>query len=148
MSSDGPESPDGRGARTRKKAAQIICPICGVTVRSQVINRRQLNRLVFTKESFCSQEIDAHLALEMQRLEKTSTTSVNKIRKERSTAETSEASTSTAVNPGSSSSSGTGMGSGNNDSAWGTYQKIKSNRQTRLKVSGSRGEVDSIEITI
>lgn len=117
MESDSaPISPDepGRSARSRKKVSQMICPICGVTVR---IN-----------------EIDCHFALELQRLEKTSMQSVSKMRKERSSADTGEASSSFSTSTPAPSCFPSSSCPANKESTWDTYQKIKTNRQTRLKV--------------
>lgn len=126
-----------RSTRIRKKNAEpIVCPICGITIR--------LN------------ELDQHLAVEMDRLQKTSnaaSTTLSKKTNERSvhiftanpgpstsaaavpepqhrTMDDQEAATSSqaaTVSPNKPKENGS-------ESSWTTYQKIKSNRQARLKV--------------
>lgn len=124
---------DATGAafsRQRKpKTDPLCCPICGVTLRSN--------------------EIDQHFALEVDRLDKILKP------KQNLTASAScyggGSSSSSAVPGGSAGPSGSGGGGGggftnghaengepstvvNPDECWGTYQKIKNNRQARLKV--------------
>lgn len=88
-------------SRVRRKQSEQLCPVCKVTIRPS--------------------EIEQHLAIEVDRLNKLSVT--NKNRKSSSNLSPKEAavpsSSETLTNP----------------DCWGTYQKIKTNRQTRLKVS-------------
>lgn len=102
---------EGRGARQRKKQADpTCCPVCGITVRGH--------------------EMEQHYSLEMERLSKLST---QKNRKSHSkdmaspVATTVTATTSTSPTGASSSS--------DNKDCWNTYQRIKNNRSSRLKVS-------------
>lgn len=90
-----------RASRVRRKQSEQLCPVCKVTIRPS--------------------EIEQHLAVEVDRLNKLSVS--NKNRKSSSNSSPKEAV------PSVSSESLT-----NPDECWGTYQKIKNNRQTRLKV--------------
>lgn len=94
---------DSRGTRTRKRASEMICPVCGITVRPG--------------------EVESHFNAEMKKLECFGSP---KVRKERpvAVADTSEPSSSAPSNSSTAKS----------ESAWTTYQKIRTNRQTRLKV--------------
>lgn len=93
--------PEERSSRVRRKQSEQLCPVCKVTIRPA--------------------EVEQHLALEVDRLNKLSVN--NKNRKSSSNSSPKEAvpsSSDTLTNP---------------DECWGTYQKIKNNRQTRLKVN-------------
>ncbi|KFB43429.1 AGAP003744-PA-like protein [Anopheles sinensis] len=128
------ESPEhsGRGFRQRKsKANPMCCPICGVTLRAN--------------------EIDHHFAVEVDRLERI-------LKPKKQTAYGGGAGED-ATYPSTSYSNGEGPshassnlpvshsnGHGGEETTrvvgpeecWGTYQKIKNNRQARLKVMKSR----------
>lgn len=101
---------EGRGARQRKKQADpTCCPVCGITVRGQ--------------------EIEQHYSLEMERLNKLST---QKNRKSHSKDMASPVATAVAA---ATSTSPTGASSSSeNKDCWNTYQRIKNNRSSRLKV--------------
>uniref|UniRef100_A0A1Q3F0S4 Putative e3 ubiquitin-protein ligase n=1 Tax=Culex tarsalis TaxID=7177 RepID=A0A1Q3F0S4_CULTA len=124
-------------SRQRKpKSDPLCCPICGVTLRSS--------------------EIDQHFALEVDRLDK--------ILKPKQNLAASAGcyggeSSSPAVPGGGAGPSGSGGGGGgglanghvengepstvvNPDECWGTYQKIKNNRQARLKMKSRKRKTE------
>lgn len=122
----------GRGSRNRKPSSQMICPVCGVTVRSS--------------------EIESHFKAEMKKFESCGAT---KNRKDVVPGEPlgqygrwicsddfSNLSPITACDSEPSSSSGRPKSSrspststaATSDPSWTTYQQIRANRQTRLKV--------------
>lgn len=105
-----------RESRQRKKQSEhTCCPVCGVTVR--------LN------------EIEHHYAIEMDRLLKL--TSPIKIRRQTQQKELN----STA----STSSNSSGSVNNSNDmhiSCWNTYQKIRANRQSRLKLKSRKRKAE------
>lgn len=117
-------------ARQRKpKSDPLCCPICGVTLRSN--------------------EIDQHFALEVERLDRI----LKPKRNPHSIGGYGTADRASPAVPGTSAVAGgsrnAGLANGhramednnsdvasncNADECWGTYQKIKNNRQARLKV--------------
>lgn len=111
-----------RGVRLRKKHTEpICCPVCSVTIRPH--------------------EIEQHLLVEVDRLHKLS---VNKGRK--SNVMSSSSSANASGSSGTTASSYSMPAADSNDSAsektpsdakecWAMYQKIKNNRNARLKVS-------------
>ncbi|XP_059609085.1 E3 ubiquitin-protein ligase RNF220-like [Phlebotomus argentipes] len=113
---------EGRGFRVRKRLSEpMCCPICSCTVRPM--------------------EIDQHFALEVDRLDKLSSQRSRKLPGQQNHAcgaSTSSGSSSVQSPSGSSSSAGNSTG----ESAWGTYQKIKSNRQTRLKMKSKKRKLE------
>lgn len=105
----------GRSVRSRKRNSELICPVCGITIRAN--------------------EIETHFSIEMQRLQ--SCNNNNKSGSKRPSASTSTSGLE-AIEATSSSSSSASI---RPESAWGTFQKIKTNRQARLKVCESEGNV-------
>lgn len=118
-------------SRQRKPTTDpLCCPICGVTLRSS--------------------EIDQHFALEVDRLDKILKP------KQNLTTGCYGGGSSSAIPGGSagpSSSSGGGLTNGhtengetsavvNPDECWGTYQKIKNNRQARLKMKSRKRKTE------
>lgn len=115
-----------RGVRQRKKQADpTCCPVCGITVRGH--------------------EIEQHFSIEVDRLNKLT---VHKNRKSQSKE--------MLASPSSSSSFGGVAGSSASTSnadetstavtekdCWHTFQRVKSNRSTRLKVSDANLLLDS-----
>lgn len=107
--------------RKRKPNSEpMCCPICGVTLRSS--------------------EMAGHFAMEMDKLQKIGGNGRPTRRMSLSPIASSSKATGSAVIPehslpGSSSQSETGDAKVANEDCWGTYQKIKNNRQNRLKVS-------------
>lgn len=93
----------GRSYRQKKKPIDTICPICGCTIRQN--------------------EMDQHFALEVDRLDKLTTSNIHHRNRKTVPSSPSE--------PGSSKTNSTSL---TNDECWGKFQKIKNNRQTRLKV--------------
>lgn len=117
-----------RGVRHRKKQADpTCCPVCGITVRAH--------------------EMEQHYAMEMDRLQKLT---VHKSRKSHSKDMMMLASV--FGGSGGSSAGASASTSNANETAvddkdcWNTYQRIKNNRSTRLKVSKHRIFVQNIEI--
>lgn len=108
-----------RGVRQRKKNADpTCCPVCGITVRPS--------------------EMEQHYSLEMERLNKLNkkgkvTNSLSPRIKENK-----DLSGLSASLPSGCSSSGDGTANGTTNSdvkdCWSTYQRIKNNRNSRLKV--------------
>lgn len=93
--------------------------------RTSRVRRKQSEQLCpVCKITIRPSEVEQHFAIEVDRLNKLSMTNKNR----RSSSNTSPKETAVP----SSSESVT-----NPDECWGTYQKIKSNRQTRLKVKKS-----------
>lgn len=104
---------EGRGARQRKKQADpTCCPVCGITVRSH--------------------EIGQHYSLEMERLNKLST---QKSRKSKDMASPVTATVNATTTTNTSTSPTGASSSSHNKDCWNTYQRIKNNRSSRLKVS-------------
>jgi len=102
---------EGRGFRQRKKQADpLCCPVCGITIRPS--------------------EFEQHLAIEVDRLNKLSGPGCSKIRKT-----TGGNSPKEQPQVPSNSAGSTENNVISPDASWGTYQKIKNNRQTRLRVS-------------
>lgn len=101
-----------RGVRQRRKQADpTCCPVCGITVRSN--------------------EIEQHYSMEMDRLQKLSAQKYRKI-------QTKEMPSGAAANTASAAStSGTSTEPSHTKDCWNTYQRIKNNRSTRLKVRTS-----------
>lgn len=109
-----------RGVRQRKKNADpTCCPVCGITVRPS--------------------EMEQHYSLEMDRLNKLNkkgkvTNSLSPRLKENKDLN----SLSASLPSGCSSSGDTGTSNGTTNSdvkdCWSTYQRIKNNRNSRLKV--------------
>lgn len=121
---------ESRGVRQRKKQTDpTCCPICGITIRQT--------------------EVEQHYALELERLQKISTNN-NKFKKMFNTSPNSlfgggggSSSTTNGMQPSTSShhhnhlvvSTTTSSTNGINEKeCWNTFQKIKNNRQSRLKV--------------
>lgn len=108
-----------RGVRHRRKQADpTCCPVCGITVRAH--------------------EIEQHYSMEMDRLQKLT---VHKNRKSQSKDMMMLASA-FGGSSGGSGAAGTSASTSNANEAsaddkdcWNTYQRIKNNRSTRLKVS-------------
>lgn len=128
---DDPTADVGGFSRQRKpKTDPLCCPICGVTLRAS--------------------EIDQHFALEVDRLDK-----ILKPKQNPAAgcygAGTSASSSSMAV-PGTSGGGGLSNGHAaengesstvvNPDECWGTYQKIKNNRQARLKMKSRKRKTE------
>jgi len=113
---------EGRGFRRKKKfqSDPSCCPVCGVTVRPG--------------------ELETHFVQELERLYKLSASS----RVRRLSLENSRP----PVPPGSNVSSGPrrdGVGSagdGTPEGRWETYQRIKANRQGRLRIKNRKRKVD------
>ena len=104
---------EGRGYRQKKPRMEpASCPICGITIRAT--------------------EIDQHFALEVERLDKLSYQNKPRTKSGSSSGEPS-GSHSNMNSIGECSKSETEK-LNNPDECWGTYQKIKTNRQARLKV--------------
>lgn len=113
-----------RGVRQRRKNSDpACCPVCGITVRPN--------------------EMDQHYALEMERLNKLSKKS--KITNSHLSPRSKECRDTTGVSgalPAGSSSSANDSTTSNGTTGkmvdkdcWETYQRIKNNRSSRLKVS-------------
>lgn len=123
-------------SRQRKPPAEpLCCPICGVTLRSS--------------------EIDQHFALEVDRLDKILKPKQNVGCYGGSSSSTlAVAGTSGAGPSGCSNSGGGALTNGhtenggelgtvvNPDECWGTYQKIKNNRQARLKMKSRKRKTE------
>lgn len=111
---------EGRGTRQRRKQTDpTCCPVCGITIRPN--------------------EIEQHYSLEVDRLHKLS---VQKSRKSLTTKEMPSADGSNSSNnialPCSSSSTDAPVSeikSADTKECWSIFQRIKCNRNTRLKVS-------------
>lgn len=106
---------EGRGVRQRKKQADpTCCPVCGITVRGP--------------------EMEQHYSLEMERLNKLSTQKNRKLHSKDMASPV--AATATAIaNANCSTINSTGASSSSdNKNCWNTYQRIKNNRSSRLKV--------------
>lgn len=104
---------EGRGARQRRKQADpTCCPVCGITVRGH--------------------EIEQHYLLEMERLNKLSTQKNSRKSHSKDMALPVAAAALTIANT-STSPTGASSSSDNTD-CWNTYQRIKNNRSSRLKV--------------
>lgn len=110
------------GVRQRRKQSDPIpCPVCGVTVRPA--------------------DMEQHYAIEVDRLHKLQST--NRYQKRMSLGQMKDtvvASTSSGPSTGSTSHP-SGVASSSADAfdpkeCWNTYQRIKNNRQARLKVTG------------
>ncbi|XP_058129148.1 E3 ubiquitin-protein ligase RNF220 [Anopheles ziemanni] len=127
------ESPEhsGRGFRQRKsKANPMCCPICGVTLRAN--------------------EIDHHFAVEVDRLERIlkpkKQTAYGGAGEDATYPSTSysngEGPSHASSNPSVSHSNGHGSEEATRivgpEECWGTYQKIKNNRQARLKMKSRK----------
>ncbi|GAB0095720.1 E3 ubiquitin-protein ligase RNF220 [Sergentomyia squamirostris] len=129
-SSAGGSGEEGRGFRVRKRMSEpLCCPICSCTVRPA--------------------EIDQHFALEVERLDKLSHNQrgrrISGQNNHTCMAGTSSSTTSSTMNAHSSQSmcsSSSSAGTSSSDSAWGTYQKIKCNRQTRLKLKSKKRKLE------
>lgn len=112
---------EGRGTRQRRKQTDpTCCPVCGITIRSN--------------------EIEQHYSLEIDRLHKLS---VHKSRKsstlkEMPSADGSDTNSNNAIPCSSSSSSATSstneIKSADVKECWSVFQRIKNNRNARLKV--------------
>uniref|UniRef100_A0A336LIU9 CSON006042 protein n=1 Tax=Culicoides sonorensis TaxID=179676 RepID=A0A336LIU9_CULSO len=109
--------------RTKTSNEPLTCPVCGITLRSQ--------------------EIEHHFIMEMEKLQKLS---LGRSRKSLSQSPPA-ASSSNVVGNGEGSSSNAGT-STSNDDCWGTYQKIKSNRQNRLKIKPKKRKTDDISCPV
>lgn len=110
---------EGRGARQRRKQADpTCCPVCGITVRGH--------------------EMEQHYLLEMERLTKLS---VQKNRKSQSKDMASPMATVVATT---STSPTSASGPTDNKDCWNTYQRIKTNRSSRLKVGFDLVSIDPI----
>lgn len=98
--------------KTKKKASSISCPVCGATVRSS--------------------EMENHFEMEKLRLDKITRPQENENSK------TTDSSSSSVLAPdseGSTSKNGeTSTNTTEEPSPWSTFQKIKNNRNSRLKV--------------
>lgn len=113
-----------RQCRLRKKQTECCCPVCGITVRPN--------------------EIENHYAMEVDKLHKLSKTTTRKSLYSSSSSSTSIGGSSTITmtsnsgsgsNTAGQSTSDTAVTMNDGESSWGTFQKIKNNRQLRLKVS-------------
>lgn len=114
-----------RGVRLRKKHSEpICCPVCSVTIRPH--------------------EIDQHLLIEVDRLHKLSMNKGRKSNAMNSNASCSGSSSNSTgcayTSPGStpmadSSASATDQVPSDGKECWAMYQKIKNNRNARLKVN-------------
>lgn len=121
------EETSRREFRQRKKSGEpstTCCPVCGVTVRAQ--------------------EFEHHYALEVERLHKLSAHPPKSKRYSRDSGGgiggglgTSSASSSSPTNHMDSP-----VTLGNTDSSWGTYQKIRANRQSRLKLKSRKRKAE------
>lgn len=119
MDHDGDPAAEAGFSRQRKQTSDpLCCPICGVTLRSS--------------------EIDQHFALEVDRLDKILKPKQNLTG---GGGQCFGGGPSSAAVPGTSSGLTNGHAENgesstvvNPDECWGTYQKIKNNRQARLKV--------------
>lgn len=100
-----------RGVRQRKKQSDpTCCPVCGITVRGH--------------------EIEQHYTLEMERLNKLTVQKNRKSQsKELAMATVSSTSASSSTSPTEV------MNSIDGKDCWNTFQRIKNNRSSRLKVS-------------
>lgn len=100
-----------RGVRQRKKQTDpISCPVCGITVRSS--------------------EMEHHLTVEMERLNKLHSSHTSKPKKSSPTQIIKEQQQQQL--PGCSNANTAIV---DPKECWSTYQKIKNNRQARLKVN-------------
>lgn len=111
------------GVRQRKKQSEpISCPVCGVTVRPS--------------------EMEYHYSVEVDRLHKaySGVGGANKARKSTSVTPSTKqhqvagCSATTSTSSTASDSAGVPQEPIDPKECWNTYQRIKSNRQTRLKV--------------
>lgn len=107
---------EGRGARQRKKQADpTCCPVCGITVRGH--------------------EMEQHYSLEMERLNKLSTQKNRKSHsKDMASPVAATATAATTIATTSATSPTAASSSSDNKDCWNTYQRIKNNRSSRLKV--------------
>lgn len=101
--------------RSKPNSEPLTCPVCGITLRGH--------------------EIEHHFVMEMDKLQKLSTGRSRKSLSQSPPAASMVGGTSSSAfrsvnGEGSSSTTSTSV-----EDSWGTYQKIKSNRQNRLKVS-------------
>lgn len=97
-----------RGVRQRKKQADpTCCPVCGITVRAH--------------------EMDQHYSMEMDRLNKLSIQKCRKSQPKDMPLPTGSQAPSAAV-------ANTAEHAKDTKDCWNTYQRIKNNRSTRLKV--------------
>lgn len=94
--------------RNKPNSEPLRCPVCGITLRPQ--------------------EIEQHFMMEMDKLQKLS---MGRNRKSLSQSPPAACSNASRNLNGESSSTTAAT----SEDSWGTYQKIKSNRQNRLKVS-------------
>ncbi|XP_001862905.2 E3 ubiquitin-protein ligase RNF220 [Culex quinquefasciatus] len=126
MDHDGDPAAEAGFSRQRKQTSDpLCCPICGVTLRSS--------------------EIDQHFALEVDRLDKILKPKQNLTGQCFGGGPSSSA----AAVPGTSSGSSNGHAENgesstvvNPDECWGTYQKIKNNRQARLKMKSRKRKTE------
>lgn len=103
--------------RNKPNNDPLTCPVCGITLRAQ--------------------EIEQHFVMEMDKLQKLSTGRSRKsLSQSPPAASTTMGSSSSALRSLNGESSTSATTSTSFEESWGTYQKIKSNRQNRLKVSG------------
>lgn len=102
--------------RNKPNSEPLTCPVCGITLRAN--------------------EIEHHFLMEMDKLQKLSMGRSRKSLSQSPPAASMVGGTSSSafrsVNGEGTSSLAT---TSTNEDTWGTYQKIKSNRQNRLKVS-------------
>ncbi|XP_055694149.1 E3 ubiquitin-protein ligase Rnf220 [Lutzomyia longipalpis] len=118
---------EGRGFRVRKRLSEpLCCPVCSCTVRPT--------------------EIDQHFAIEVDRLDKLTQRNrklMGQHNNHTCIAGTSSSTSNSCASTSNSSSAPVG-GNSTRDSTWGAYQKIKRNRQTRLKMKSKRRKLEQV----
>lgn len=109
-----------RGVRQRKKQADpACCPVCGITVRSN--------------------EMEHHFSMEVDRLNKLT---VHKNRKSQSKEMLASSAFGSVAGSSTSTSNATEASAIDTEKdCWHTYQRIKNNRSTRLKVSDANDSI-------
>lgn len=106
--------------RNKTHSEPLTCPVCGITLRSH--------------------EIEHHFMTEIEKLQKLSAGRSRKSLSQSPTVQHVDAgcaagsSSTSAVEGNNMNGEGSSKGNNANEDCWGTYQKIKNNRQNRLKV--------------
>lgn len=101
--------------RNKPNCDPLTCPVCGITLRAQ--------------------DIDQHFLMEIDKLQKLSSGRSRKSLSQSPPAAPTMGTSSSAFRSLNGEGSSSTVISTSVEDSWGTYQKIKANRQNRLKVS-------------